>query len=73
MNASYSLFIINFDKKNTLKIGRGFESDVRLNDISVSRLHALIKMSKGKLYLNDMNSKFGSQIALDENYFLDDA
>lgn len=72
MNASYSLLILNFDEKSTLKIGRGFESDVRLNDISVSRLHALIKMSKGRLYLKDMNSKFGTQVAMKENYLLED-
>ena len=30
-------------EKNTFKLGRGHESDVRVSDISVSRTHAILK------------------------------
>ena len=31
------------EEKNTFKLGRGHESDVRVSDISVSRTHAILK------------------------------
>ena len=47
-----------------LIIGRGHESDVRINDISVSRNHAKLKYneSDGTLLLRDLKSKFGTLI-----------
>ena len=36
------------DKKDSFKLGRGHESDLRINDISVSRCHAIIKFKDGK-------------------------
>jgi pSer/pThr/pTyr-binding forkhead associated (FHA) protein len=43
------------------KIGRGHDVDVRITDISVSRLHGLIKKTpKGYFYIQDNHSKFGS-------------
>ena len=49
-----------------IKIGRGHESDVRINDISVSRVHALLKYDKisGRLLLRNLKSKFGTLILL---------
>ena len=59
-------------------MGRGHESQVRVNDISVSRTHALIKFRKDDgIYLADNKSKFGTlilmrqdseQLKKDENY-----
>jgi len=44
-----------------VQVGRGNETDMRVSDISVSRLHALIKKSaKGYYYLEDKYSKFGT-------------
>ena len=51
-------------------MGRGHESEVRVNDISVSRCHALLKYaskdkvgsSKGGFYMEDNLSKFGTLI-----------
>jgi len=40
------LFTPQFEK-TFLKIGRGHDADIRLNDISVSRLHALLKYDNG--------------------------
>lgn len=49
-----------------ITIGRGHESDVRINDISVSRTHASLKYDKttGRLMLSDLNSKFGTLVMI---------
>ncbi len=49
-----------------LTIGRGHESDVRINDISVSRSHAKLKynINEGTLLLRDLKSKFGTLILI---------
>lgn len=39
--------------KDVFKLGRGHESDLRINDISVSRCHARIKLQNGKFMLED--------------------
>ena len=43
-------------------MGRGHESDLRINDISVSRLHAMIKYKNGRFLLEDNVSKFGTLV-----------
>lgn len=45
-------------------MGRGHESDLRINDISVSRLHAMIKYKDGKFLLEDNVSKFGTLVLI---------
>ena len=49
-----------------LIIGRGHESDVRINDISVSRNHAKLKYNPedGTILLRDLKSKFGTLILI---------
>ena len=46
--------------KNSLKLGRGHESEVRIGDISVSRIHAIIKFENNKFIIEDATSKFGT-------------
>ena len=46
-------------------MGRGHESQVRVNDISVSRTHALLKYRKDEgIYLSDNKSKFGTLLLM---------
>lgn len=52
------------DKKDEFKLGRGHESEVRINDISVSRCHAIIKCQKDGFYIEDNISKFGTIVLL---------
>lgn len=40
---SKSFHVLGMKYRNLLKIGRGHDSEVRIGDISVSRLHAIIK------------------------------
>lgn len=49
--------------KNSFKLGRGHESDVRVSDISVSRFHAVLKYENDShFYLQDNLSKFGTLV-----------
>lgn len=50
--------------QSEFKLGRGHESQVRINDISVSRCHAIIKCKKDGFYIEDNTSKFGTIILL---------
>ena len=50
--------------KSEFKLGRGHESDVRINDISVRRCHAIIKCKKDGFYIEDNLSKFGTIVLL---------
>lgn len=50
--------------KDVFKMGRGHESDLRINDISVSRLHAMIKYKDGRFLLEDNVSKFGTLVLI---------
>ena len=47
-------------------MGRGHESDLRINDISVSRLHAMIKYKDNRFLLEDNVSKFGTLVLVNK-------
>lgn len=42
--------------------GRGHDTDVRINDISVSRSHADLILIDNKIYIKDLRSKFGTLV-----------
>lgn len=50
--------------KEQLRLGRGREADVKLGDISVSRLHALITLTPKGFVLQDNGSKFGTLLLM---------
>jgi len=47
---------------NSYNLGRGHEADIRISDISVSRLHAKIYLDDNKYIIEDLNSKFGTLV-----------
>lgn len=47
---------------NSYVLGRGHEADLRISDISVSRLHAKIFMKDNKYIIEDLSSKFGTLV-----------
>lgn len=49
--------------KQTIRLGRGHDSDVRINDISVSRCHAMIRYEAGEFWIEDNDSKFGTLVS----------
>lgn len=56
------IHVLNLGKSESIKLGRGHESNIRISDISVSRCHAMIKSIDKKFYIQDNNSKFGTLI-----------
>ena len=65
-------FISKFDKNNQMKIGRGLENHLVLNEITVSRYHCLLTLQRnkyGNLEINfeDENSKFGTLVLMQKN------
>jgi len=64
-NEYLTRYTVKFNSDNILKLGRGLENQLILNDISVSRNHALIKLDQSNnLILEDNNSKFGTLILI---------
>ena len=60
-NTSKVVHVLNLAHCDELRVGRGHDTDMRVTDISVSRLHAYIRKSaKGYFYLEDNHSKFGT-------------
>lgn len=53
------VFDLTYD---TFKVGRSIETDMKIADISVSRLHSFFKIQKNKLVVQDNGSKFGTLI-----------
>ncbi len=49
-------------EKPAFKLGRGHESDIRVADISVSRLHTVIRCAKDGVFIEDNQSKFGTLV-----------
>jgi pSer/pThr/pTyr-binding forkhead associated (FHA) protein len=50
--------------KSWVRIGRGNDNDLKLNDISVSRVHAFIRRDPkdGSFFIEDNTSKFGTLV-----------
>lgn len=66
-NTSRNIHLLQVTPDQTeFKLGRGHESQVRINDISVSRCHAIIKCKNDGFYIEDNTSKFGTIILLKE-------
>lgn len=63
-----SIFIVHFKNKKEIKIGRATDSNIRLNDISVSRAHAMISQYNNNFYLHDTNAKFGTLIRMKNKF-----
>jgi hypothetical protein len=58
------LHVVQLDtNRRVVKIGRGHECQMRISDVSISRLHALIRFSEdSRVYLEDQQSKFGTLV-----------
>jgi pSer/pThr/pTyr-binding forkhead associated (FHA) protein len=66
-NTSKMTFMLTVsNEKKEFKLGRGHESEVRINDISVSRCHTIIKYKDDGFYIEDNISKFGTIVLLKE-------
>jgi len=57
-----SIHVITLNDNEKIIMGRGHDSDVRINDISVSRTHSCLALQNNKVLLKDLKSKFGTLI-----------
>lgn len=55
--------IIDFKQLKELTVGRGHDNNVRITDISISRLHSKFYSKGDEIYIEDHGSKFGTLIA----------
>lgn len=55
-------FVCLLENGKDIKIGRDHESEVRTNDVSVSRKHCSLLFRNGQLFLQDNKSKFGTLV-----------
>jgi pSer/pThr/pTyr-binding forkhead associated (FHA) protein len=60
--------LLKLNYKPIISIGRGSSSDIRMNDISVSRNHALLRLTPQGLFLEDNISKFGTLVLVKEPF-----
>ena len=57
------IYIFSLDKKNQiLKLGRAMDNHLIIQDNSISRNHCGLLVLNNKLFIEDMNSKFGTLI-----------
>ena len=61
------IFVISLKSNNYVNIGRANNSNIRLSDVSVSRLHAKITYNDGDFYIDDRGSKFGTLLLIQNN------
>ena len=67
-NTSRTIHVLIFNERTPrFTMGRGHESMIRVNDISVSRLHAIVSFTKDGIYLQDNSSKFGTLVLVKED------
>lgn len=55
---------VSLRHSESVMLGRGHESDIRIGDISVSRCHAKIIYFQGNFILEDNHSKFGTLVQI---------
>ena len=65
INHKKIVYIISFDKQNSITIGRSQISDMKIADVTISRIHSILLRTKdNKLMIKDDDSKFGTLILL---------
>eukprot|EP01017_Pseudomicrothorax_dubius_P014605 TRINITY_DN1703_c0_g1_i5.p1 TRINITY_DN1703_c0_g1~~TRINITY_DN1703_c0_g1_i5.p1 ORF type:complete len:367 (-),score=49.60 TRINITY_DN1703_c0_g1_i5:390-1490(-) len=62
--------IFTMHHNRVMKIGRGHDADIRIPDISVSRIHASLRFDGSDLCIDDNNSKFGTLLLAKEPVIL---
>ena len=67
-NTPSTMNIIVPSGADMVKMGRGHQCDLRISDISVSRIHTHIKFENDQFLAFDNDSKFGTLILLNKDY-----
>lgn len=58
--------VFYLNKSNEFRIGRSVDTDMKIADISVSRVHSYIKIKNNRLYVEDNGAKFGTLVKIRE-------
>lgn len=61
---SKAIHVVDFDFKREYNVGRRVTNDITVSDISVSRAQSKIKLRKDKVYVEDLDSKFGTFVKI---------
>ena len=67
-NVASTMNIIVPNMNEIIKMGRGHQCDLRISDISVSRIHTHLKFENDQFLSFDNDSKFGTLILLTNEY-----
>jgi len=54
------------DDKNEFRVGRSVETDMKIADISVSRVHSFFRLVGDEIILEDNGSKFGTLVKVNK-------
>ena len=57
---SKAIHVVVFSVKPDFFVGRRINNDITVSDISVSRNQAAIRLSGGRVFVEDCDSKFGT-------------
>lgn len=71
-NNNKYIHVIAITNENDITIGRGLEADIKINDISVSRLHSKLNFNFNtkSLLIRDLKSKFGTLVLIKNSFEL---
>lgn len=61
-STSKSIYILHVNNQERHRFGRSHDVEFHIEDISVSRIHGEILITQHKVLINDIKSKFGTQI-----------
>lgn len=67
LRESRGAYIISIENGDYVILGRGQSCEIKLNDISISRKHSKIKLVDNQFYIEDLESKFGTLVSLNNN------
>ena len=71
INNKKIIYLVSFDKKDKITIGRSQSSDMKISDVTISRIHSfLLRTKDNKILIKDACSKFGTLILLQTNKML---
>lgn len=68
---SKSLYILRLKHHGNFRIGRSHDVEFHIEDISVSRFHGELQITKDKVFMQDYKSKYGTQILIKGAQILD--
>ena len=61
------IHLISFDNKSEIMIGRSNKCELSIPEISVSRVHSIIRKRSGELFLEDNISRYGTLVLVQNN------